>query len=180
MGKTGVDCMLNKELLERFKEQFIKGKDIRNSSIAVFNDLEQFNKFKGEEREKELNNFIQKVYNWKYRNELNIATLIETWKLDHQLRLATNNIKGFLKMSTSSKKILSDGETIIEIEDPALVRVKADMSKFVAETIGKSNYSKRTELTGANGKDLIVGEEKKLLADKAINDFINDDSGDTK
>lgn len=36
-----------------------------------------------------------------------------------------------------------------------LLRIQADVSKFVASTQGKNEgYSTRTELTGANGKDL--------------------------
>lgn len=35
-----------------------------------------------------------------------------------------------------------------------LLKIQQDTAKFVAETVGKHKYSKRTELTGADGKDL--------------------------
>lgn len=55
-------------------------------------------------------------------------------------------------------------------------RLKFDATKFVGETIGKAIYSKRTELTGADGKDLIpIGEEKQKEIDNAI-DLMLDDS----
>jgi phage terminase small subunit len=43
-------------------------------------------------------------------------------------------------------------ETLLDSEDE---KVKADMTKFVAKTLGRENYSERTELTGKDGKDLI-------------------------
>jgi len=46
------------------------------------------------------------------------------------------------------------GKELVEQTDTGLVKVKADMSKFVAETLGRDSYSKRSELTGKDGKDL--------------------------
>lgn len=41
--------------------------------------------------------------------------------------------------------------------DSAVLRIKADIAKFLASTQGKNDgYSERTELTGADGKDLPV------------------------
>ena len=34
-------------------------------------------------------------------------------------------------------------------------RVAGDIAKFVAKTVGKDNYSDRTEHTGKDGKDLM-------------------------
>lgn len=38
-------------------------------------------------------------------------------------------------------------------------RVRADMTKHVQETLGKRWFSKRSELTGAEGKPLILAGE---------------------
>lgn len=54
--------------------------------------------------------------------------------------LANRNIEAILQLDTNDKDF---------------VKTVSDMSKFVAETLDKKNYSKRTENTGADGKDLI-------------------------
>jgi phage terminase small subunit len=54
------------------------------------------------------------------------------------------------------KRLLAKAENNLEILlDSEDERVKADMTKFVAKTLGKENYSERTEMTGKDGKDLI-------------------------
>lgn len=80
------------------------------------------------------------VYTWSYDNYLNMSDKVEMWKRDRKLLLAERNIEGIL---------------CLPYEDKEVVRVVADMSKFVSETLGKDKgYSKRSELTGADGKDL--------------------------
>lgn len=76
------------------------------------------------------------------------ATLIttENWFIEklrtlNMLEKAERNLNNFLEM---------DEETDTRI------RVKADITKFVAERIGKIKYSNRTELTGEDGKDLTI------------------------
>ena len=81
------------------------------------------------------------IYTWSSDNYLDFATLVDNWKRDRKLILAVNNIEDILKMGVNDK------ETI---------KVVSDMSKFVAETLGKDNYSKRNELTGKDGKDLTM------------------------
>lgn len=42
-------------------------------------------------------------------------------------------------------------------EDNELLKIKIDVSKFVAKTLGKDEgYSERTEYTGKDGKDLVI------------------------
>lgn len=40
--------------------------------------------------------------------------------------------------------------------NPKILAIKHDASKFIAETIGKIRYSKRSEVTGRDGKDLFI------------------------
>lgn len=80
------------------------------------------------------------LYQWHSKNYSNISDKIEGWKRDRLLMLANRNIEGILALG------ISDKET---------TKVVADMSKFVAETLGKKDYAKRTENTGADGKALI-------------------------
>ena len=81
------------------------------------------------------------LYTWHSDNYLKLYDKIDGWKRDRKLILAVNNIEDILKMGVNDK------ETI---------KVVSDMSKFVAETLGKDNYSKRNELTGKDGDPIAV------------------------
>ena len=98
---------------------------------------------------KETANIIGKtpevLYVWHSDNYLGIADKIEGWRRDRKLNLAEANIEEILKMDKRDE----------------VLRVVSDMSKFVAETLGKSNYAKRTENTGKDGESLFP---KPLLA----------------
>ena len=84
----------------------------------------------------------QKLYNWHYDDYLNIATKIEGWKRDRKLNLADKNIEGILALGISDDKSL---------------KVVADMTKFVKETLEKKYYSKQinTDIT-TGGKPLPI------------------------
>ena len=79
------------------------------------------------------------LYTWSCDNYLNIKDKIEGWRRDRKLMLAENNLEAIMCLG------ISDRDTI---------KTVADVSKFVAETLGKHIYSKRSEMTGADGKDL--------------------------
>lgn len=49
-------------------------------------------------------------------------------------------------------------------------RVATDVSKFIAKTVGKEHYSERQEVTGKDGKDLIVNISKEVAEKNNIND----------
>lgn len=80
------------------------------------------------------------IYKWHEKNYLNFYDKVEGWRRDRKLMLANRNIEAILQLDTNDKDF---------------VKTVSDMSKFVAETLDKKNYSKRTENTGADGKDLI-------------------------
>ena len=63
---------------------------------------------------------------------------------------------------------------------PALVKVKQDTAKFIAERVGKEHYSSRSEITGKDGKDFVPDQVAKEKADEAISSFLNDNTRDTK
>lgn len=58
--------------------------------------------------------------------------------------------------------------------DPALVKIKQDTAKFVAERLGKDDgYSSRNEHTGKNGAPLVeVDEETKEKSQRAITEYL--------
>jgi len=66
-----------------------------------------------------------------------------------------------------------DAEQIVNTS-PALVKIKQDTAKFIAERVGKDIYSNRSELTGKGGKDLIPDEVSRKRSDEAIKNFLNE------
>ena len=57
-----------------------------------------------------------------------------------------------LDMDTSITTIVNEVE-VVKI-DPALAKIKQDTAKFIAERVGKEYYSTRSEVTGADGKEI--------------------------
>lgn len=77
------------------------------------------------------------IYHWSSDNYRSFADKYLSYEQERKLRKATLKI-----------------ETLIDSEDE---RVALNASTFIAETLGKDRgYSKRTELTGANGKELKI------------------------
>lgn len=105
------------------------------------------------------------LYDWSSNDYLNLATKIDGWKRDRKLMLAEKNIEAILQMS------LTDKETL---------KVVSDISKFTAETLGKKDYSKRSEMTGADGKDLIPSKEEIDNAKNAVNNYLNNGKPNTE
>ncbi len=98
---------------------------------------------------------INTMYDWSAKNYMNLADKVEGWKRDRKLMLAEKNIEEILQMGTMNTLTRSNGE-VYDATDTGILRVKADISKFVAETLGKNNYAKRSELTGKNGDPVAI------------------------
>lgn len=74
----------------------------------------------------------------------------------NMLSKAEKVLEEMLELDTKTVKEDEDGEQIIRV-DSALVKIKQDTAKFIAERVGKAEgYSTRTEHTGAEGKDLTI------------------------
>ena len=87
------------------------------------------------------------LYVWHSDNYLNIRDKVEGWKRDRLIKLAEGNIEAIMCIGISDKDSL---------------KVVQDTSKFVLETLKKEQYSKRSELGGIDGKDLIPSPIVKL------------------
>jgi phage terminase small subunit len=93
----------------------------------------------------------------------NITNLMPTWLSENigkynRLMKAEKVLDEMLDMD-----ILTKDETV----DSALAKIKQDTAKFIAETIGKDRgYTKRQEMTGADGKDLTV----QIIEDTELKD----------
>lgn len=83
-------------------------------------------------------------------------TRTQWWKhelamLEELLPQAEKNIHEILKMSVTQEfKDKETGEVLMSVLDPKLLRIKADMSTFVAETRGRKKYSKKVEVENIN------------------------------
>jgi len=78
-----------------------------------------------------------------------------------------NIIKNYKLKSKAEKNL----DILLDSEDE---KVKADMTKFTLKTLGRDEYSERTELTGADGKDLInIDLKKKEEANSVLKKFLN-------
>jgi len=74
---------------------------------------------------------------------------------------AVENIERMLDLPETTIKTTDKGDQI-EVDSPTKIQVKADMSKFVAERLGKEHWSARREITGPDGEDLLPAEQTKL------------------
>lgn len=149
-GEVGRPTDLTSDVEKKIKECILDGKDLKSTAIFIFDSLDEFKNMEEVEREKEKANYIQKIYNWKFDNYLKICDKIEGWKRDRRIKLAEVNVDEFL---------------ILDTEDSNKLKVKADITKFVLETLDKDNYSKRSENTGKNGEPLILNINS-VIADK--------------
>lgn len=95
------------------------------------------------------------IKTWVFKNYKGFAEFFDGVKRDWKLEKAQENIEEFLTMDTMNTGATKKGD-IFEYDDAKLKKIKADATFFVAETLGKKRYSKRTELTGSDGESLTV------------------------
>lgn len=111
---------------------------------------------------------LDTVQGWISRNYNGFSDKMKLWKMERRLAKAEENIDEVLEMDTINKEVikLGYGEDATydaeDFQDPRLIKIKADVSTFVAETLGRSFYSKRNELTGKDGKDLLSVKDALL------------------
>lgn len=140
MGKAGRKTGLSEKLFGEIRKSIISGNDIRETAkVCAISEAT--------------------LYTWTATNYLNISDKIEGWKRDRKIMLAGKVINEMLEMPVTIIKSKAKDDDEVEdvvMTDPSLVKIKQDTAKFVLETLDKANYSKRTELTGNDGKDLTV------------------------
>ena len=94
-----------------------------------------------------------------YLTGANEKTIAEAFSIpyDTWVYWKWKNYKGFADklLSYKHERILNKAEANLEqLLDGEDERIRADLSKFALETLNKRHYSKRTEQTGADGKEL--------------------------
>jgi len=138
MKKVGRKTDMTPELIKEIKQCILDGNDIKTTATIIFNNSSNISK---EEKERGVENYIQKFYNWHYDNYLNISDKIEGWKRDRKVLMADHNIEDILALG---------------IRDKDSLKVVADMAKFIKETLDKKYYSKQlnTDITSKGEKIL--------------------------
>ena len=138
-NKRGRKTILDDELFTKIKKSILKGNNIEKTAKACKIKEHTF-------------------YTWHSDNYLKLADKIELWKVEKEnnelkekLDLANDNLKEFLGMDTKNTIVTKKGEAIV-IKDTGLVRVKADMTKFTLETLGKKDFGKNVDLTSGGQK----------------------------
>ncbi len=81
-------------------------------------------------------------YTWHSDNYLNIKDKIEGWRRDSKLEKSDLNLEKILLLDPGNKDF---------------TKAVLDASKFIKKTLDKKHYSERSEVTGADGKDLEMG-----------------------
>ena len=155
-GKPGPDHQLTKDMLAKIKKCILEGKTLTETAKVC-----------------EISYSV--LTDWKWKNAANLSDKIAGWKRDRILSLAERNIAEFLDMDVRIAKTIAVGDQELEVleEDVGKTRIKADMSKFAAETLGKDfGYAKRSELTGAGGEALVPDKTVIKKAKDAIKGFL--------
>lgn len=142
-GEVGRPSELNDELCLKIREFVLQGKTQRE--IAKLCEIAE-----------------ETIESWIWRNYKGFADKYRLYKVERRLKKAEENIDDFLEMETKNTGVTKKGDTF-EYDDAKLKKIKADTSIFVAETLGKEIYSKRSELTGKNGEALVPKNEVESL-----------------
>ena len=132
--KVGPKTKLTDELFKEIKRSILDGNDLKETAkICEINE--------------------GTFYVWHSNNYLNLADKIDGWKRDRKLMLAdiTSDTIQTLPVFDDNGKL-----------DKELLKIKQKEAEFIRETLGKQHYSKRSELTGKDGKSLVVNIDKDI------------------
>jgi hypothetical protein len=115
-------------------------------------------------------NGLQSALKAGYDEEYSEQITVQAWFLEklrtlNMLDKAEKNLNDFLEMPTVT--VTKDG---VVVENDTKLRVKADVTKFVAERVGKALYSTRQEVNHTNngGSFDTLSEEDRAKLDKVL------------
>ena len=114
------------------------------------------------------------LYDWSKDNILNLSERIAGWKRDRRVNKAEEKFDEVLDLRLERTIITDEGHEY-EAIDPHVLRSQVDVSKFVAETLGKDRgYTRRDEITGKDGAPFIPIDPAHVVeTNKALHDFLN-------
>ena len=98
---------------------------------------------------------------------------------DDYARNILNQMPEWLKSNLDKTRLIQKAEKNLEmsldgmLDDPekGAKVLQQRSTEFVLTRLNKEVYSDRTELTGADGKDLFIKEEDKAIIDEAFNNL---------
>lgn len=100
---------------------------------------------------------------WQGTNYHSFKDNLVTYDLEWQLKKAKENINDILNLETNEQAIGMFGPLVskttkkpIMKQNDKLMKIKSDVSVFVAETIGRKNYSKKIEVDDVTKKKKIL------------------------
>lgn len=129
-------------------------------------------------RSETFGNAYQSAIKAGYKPKTAKCITVETWFMEKTRRLnllnkAEDVLEECLDMPTESYTSDITGEKEAIITSPALIKIKQDTAKFVAERIGKEFYSSRTELTDKDGEKLIPDTMTQEKANEALKQYMD-------
>jgi hypothetical protein len=95
---------------------------------------------------------------------------VRSWFLERKAKLKRKEMLN--KAERNLDKVLDLDEFENDKINPQLLKIKTDVSTTIVKTLGKEEYSERSEHTGKDGKDLFP---KPLLDNVRNNDSIKED-----
>lgn len=151
-SKPGPEPLLTDELLGKIKKSILDGNDLRETA-KVCKIIEST------------------LYTWTRDNYLNISDKIEGWKRDRKVMLAAKNVEEMLQLDVIEDKIgafgpILDPKTKKRIKEinTGILKVKADISKFVLEAL-EPNYTKKTTIGVDEELKNAISKIGKILPD---------------
>lgn len=137
-------------------------------------------------KSKTFGNAYQSAMHAKYTEGYAAQITTKAWWLEkmRRIRLLGKAEKVLEEMLDMPVDVLNEGikihkngtlERVPFVENsPALVKIKQDTSKFVAERLGKDEgYSSRSEISGPQGGPIVISEEKRASAKEAVRKYLD-------
>ena len=124
-NEVGRPTVLNDELYVKIRELYLEGKTVQDVATALDIPLET-------------------MQSWNTRNYHGFRDRMLSFKHERMLLKAEDNLDSMMEMDTQNTGTTMKGD-IFEFNDPRLVKVKADVSVFVSETLGRRHYTKSVE-----------------------------------
>ena len=88
---------------------------------------------------------------WVYKDYKDFRKNLNSWKAERLIKKSERLSEEILDMKHKNS---------LDLVEEGILRVKQKESEFIRKTLGKEEYSDRSELTGKDGKDLIYTEDQ--------------------
>lgn len=104
---------------------------------------------------KEMNLPYNTVHGWYIRDSQNFNEKMNKWRRRRMVEKANEILNETLSLDVNTP-VLFFGKEIGRQINPKMVKIKVDNAQFVAETLARDQFSKRSEMTGKDGGAVTV------------------------